>query len=57
MMAVGVAVSPESASRIFPPLLMKSRRSLGVRFGPSPASNQLETLPLFTERPTLRLCR
>lgn len=33
----GVGDEGDSAKRIFPPALMKSRRIFGVRFGPRPA--------------------
>jgi len=39
MRADGVGWVVERVKRIFPPLLMKSRRSFGVKFGPSPIEN------------------
>ena len=35
--AVGVGLLEESVKSMFPPALMKSSRSLGVKFGPRPA--------------------
>jgi hypothetical protein len=37
--ADGVGWVEESVKRIFPPLLIKSRRSFGVKFGPSPVES------------------
>lgn len=42
--ADGVGLDAESVRRMFPPALMKSRRSLGVNCGPSPTICQIEGL-------------
>lgn len=42
---VGVGTVEERVSRTFPPALIKSRRSFGVRFGPSPIQCQKHVSP------------
>jgi hypothetical protein len=39
-----VGLDAESVRRMFPPALMKSRRSFGVNCGPSPATSQIGAL-------------
>jgi hypothetical protein len=48
--AVGVGLLEERVKRIFPPALMKSSRSFGVKFGPRPARYQ------SAAHPNVRFC-